>query len=108
MTAEPDDLAGTLAAVPPMLDLSRAVDGSVMFVDWMRLPWVNRLVFGVHGSIRMLSSEKAFGFETQGGGHANWVLIVNGPTKRLIVPGCKVQAVTLGASSGNDEYVVVP
>lgn len=64
---------------------------------------------GITGEVFVTSSQEALGFETSGGGHANWLAVVRGPSGALyVVPGCKIQAVAYGAENVNADFVAVP
>lgn len=73
------------------------------------MPWAQRLAMGVVGEVIVVSSSEALGFEMSGGGHANWLAVVRGPSGALhVIPGCKIQSITYGSTSGNDEFLPVP
>ena len=83
--------------------------GAVSFTEWNRVPWLQRLAMGVVGDVIVVSSNQALGFEMSGGGHANWLAVVRGPTGALhVIPGCKIQSITYGSPPANEEFVAVP
>lgn len=73
-----------------------AFEGSVQVTDWIRLPWGDKQVIGLYGKITFHTTQTSLGFEMAGGGHANWMLTVEGENHTYVVPGCKVQNVVIG------------
>lgn len=96
-------------ATPDLPSAAEWRPGSVGFTEWNRVPWSDRMAMGVVGDVIVISSNDALGFEMSGGGHANWLAIVRGPSGAMhVVPGCKITGITYGAEHSNGDMLTVP
>lgn len=85
------------------------IPGAVEMTAWHRLPWTEAQAAGLYGLVRVVNSEDAVGFQIRGGDHANWMVLVRGPSDTIFVlPGCKVAAITYGSSADCRDFVAVP
>lgn len=85
------------------------IDGAVQVSDWSRVPWETRVVTGFVGKVRVVAAEAATGFKIEGGGHANWVALVRGPSGTIhVIPGCRVVSITYDTPVNNGEFSEVP
>lgn len=82
--------------------------GAVEFTEWHRVPWDARTFMGVRGMVAVMSSQEALGFEMQGGGHANWLVVVRGEAAHQVIPGCKVASIVYGNEPENPDFAEVP
>lgn len=83
--------------------------GVVTLTDFMRVPWSEAIVIGITGDVLVAATDRLLGFSTDGGGHANWLALVRGPSGTIhAVPGCRVQTITFDADVKSREYVAVP
>lgn len=82
--------------------------GAVEMTAWHRVPWGDAQAAGVYGEVRVINSEDAVGFTIRGGDHANWMVLVRGVSVIYIVPGCRVAAITYGATGGCRDFLAVP
>ena len=84
--------------------------GAVTTIEWIRVPWSERQLMGFIGTVTVYSSDVALGFAMTGGGHANWLVVVQGPTQAVVIPGCQVRLVSTcdEATFVNPEFLAVP
>lgn len=101
----PDDLAKLLDELDEG-DQWRA--GAISLNDWSRVPWSDGLIGGITGKIAVVQAARVTGFEIEGGGHANWVVLVRGDQSVYVVPGCKVAGIHMGHFAASREFVGVP
>jgi hypothetical protein len=88
---------------------SEWITGAVTTNDWHRNPFTSRLTAGFVGEVRVIAADQATGFKIEGGGHANWLALVRGPSGVVhVIPGCKVASITYDCEVVSDEYVRVP
>ncbi len=72
--------------------IRKGFTGTVMLTDWMTALHNGNSYVALSGVVSVLSAEELLGFDVNDR-DSRWAAVIEGPTQRYVIPGCKVRGV---------------